>query len=191
MSQLGTEQPEPDPQETKPPAGRTPAGSSQPTRQEGRRPLPDASRRQLDQPQRWSGLGKHDRAVLAAYVDRPGLQIQTMHTDVRLPLIGGTLESIVDDFIRKQAADLFPRRIDAIIRRPGIWEIIEIKPHANLMSIGQILFYTHHARRAFNGLSAARPVILAKTTDLDIKPVLAELGIELRLVPETALPTGT
>ena len=188
MTQLDTDQPDrdrPDPETAPLPR---PPGERADTPAPTRRRLPDESRRLVNQPARWAGLGKFDLAILAAYLARPALQILELHTNVRLPLVDEFTQPITNPLADRLARTLFPRRIDAIIRRPGVWDVLEIKPRANMVSIGQILFYPHHARRAFNGLSAARPVILAAHTDPDIEPVLKALGIELRLVPESNIP---
>ena len=188
MTQLGTSQPDPDrPQRDTTPPPRPPGERAEPPAPT-RRILPEESRRLVAQPAHWAGLGKFDLAVLTAYLARPALEILELHTNVRLPLVDEFARPITNPLADRLARALFPRRIDAIIHRPGVWEIIEIKPRANIVAIGQILFYTHHARQAFNGLSTARPVILAAHTDPDIEPVLNALGIELRLVPESNIP---
>lgn len=86
------------------------------------------------------------------------------------------------DEIARMAKLLTQKRIDVVAYRPGeIW-IIEIKPHAGLSALGQVIAYEDLYRTKYSPQEAIRKAIICETVDPDLPPLLAQRDIQLFLV---------
>jgi len=81
-----------------------------------------------------------DVAVWTRYLKSPVAPIKEVWYDVH---VGGpwTLPADASDMDRRIAAGISRKRIDVVARVGGGYWVIEVKPFANMMSLGQVLTY--------------------------------------------------
>ena len=83
------------------------------------------------------------------------------------------------DFMYTFANAVSRKRIDAVGRTADeIW-VIEIKPYASFLALGQALTYTDLFVKDFGSSPPARPVIVATATDPDIVYTADRLGVRI------------
>lgn len=101
----------------------------------------DDTRRDVGVPQSWRGLSLRDRAVLSAWLNRPGMSIDELHTDVPVGEISSELRVAAGEISQAQLEAMYALRIDALVRTNGERLVVECKPYANAHALGQVLTY--------------------------------------------------
>lgn len=117
-----------------------------------------------------------DTDVWTRYLSDPVVPIKEVWYDVR---VGAPVELAAgaDDMTRRIAAGLTRKRIDVVAKvGSGFW-IIEVKPIAGLMALGQILIYTRLFAAEFLVDGEIFPVIVADQVDEDVRPFLDSMGV--------------
>ena len=82
----------------------------------------------------------------------------------------------------RDAAILSRLRIDAIGVKDDSLDIIEVKPRANMASVGQVLTYREHYISEHNPTKYVKTLIVAETLDPNILPLTLKHGISYILV---------
>lgn len=85
---------------------------------------------------------------------------------------------------RRGAAALYQKRIDVIGWQPGVITIFEVKAHAGLGALGQIIGYLALYDEEFSPEQELRGVIVTELVDPNISRILEEHGIDLYVVPK-------
>lgn len=78
---------------------------------------------------------------------------------------------------------LYRKRIDLVFQDDEAWWIVEVKPRASYVALGQVLFYTWHARREYRELALARSMILTDRADDDLPPLCGMYDVRLVQTP--------
>lgn len=81
------------------------------------------------------------------------------------------------DYLRSVAAGVSRKRIDVIARRGKVTYIIEVKKHANMESIGQVITYWDLFLKEFEFPGQVRGMIIATTADADIGVTASRQGV--------------
>ncbi len=82
-----------------------------------------------------------------------------------------------DDLDRRISAGVTRKRIDVVARVRGGYWVIEVKPFANMVALGQIITYTRLFIEEYEIDGQVIPVIIADQVDPDIEPQLDGLGV--------------
>jgi len=101
-----------------------------------------------------------------------------VHVGLGLPVPGG-----IGSTEYKISQGVTRKRIDVICTVNNELWIIEIKPHANMGALGQIITYEKLFREEYTTQYKIVPVILCWTVDPDVAPMLAKVGARI-LHPE-------
>lgn len=103
--------------------------------------ISDQTRRDPRRPRRWMGLRPDDGALLAIWVDSLGASLQELHTHVPVASDDVDVVDVADPRMRRLAEQLYPRRVDAVLLIKDEWWLVECKPSADHMALGQVLCY--------------------------------------------------
>ena len=76
-------------------------------------------------------------------------------------------------------AGISRKRIDVIGMTDVALYIIEVKPHANMESVGQVVTYKRLFVKEFDFTHEIRTLIVSKTCDADILETAERLGVEV------------
>lgn len=135
------------------------------------------SERELGAPAGWLGLSADDRCLLVAYVSRFGEEISELHTDVRVGVCPGSDEGSGDEFLDAYAAKVSPLRIDAMVRTPFGWRLLELKPDAGYVALGQVLCYRFYVQRCLPEVCPVEALVVTTTCQVPIWRVFHEYNI--------------
>lgn len=80
------------------------------------------------------------------------------------------------------AASVYQKRIDVVGLQPDAITIFEVKPHAGLGAIGQILGYVSLYEEQFNPVKEMRAAIVAELVDPNIRKLLEQFGVDLYVI---------
>ncbi len=117
-----------------------------------------------------------DREIWTKFLETAEFEIGKVWYDVHcgrgLPVPGGP-----DSMEYKISQGVTRKRIDVICTvKNEIW-IIEIKPHANMGALGQIITYEKLFREEYATPYKIIPVILSWSMDPDVEPLFKKVGV--------------
>jgi len=123
-----------------------------------------------------------DRDIWTKFLEKAEFEIDRVWYDVHcglgIPVPGGT-----GSMEYKISQGVTRKRIDVVCAvKNEIW-IVEIKPHANMGALGQIITYEKLIRQEYVLTGKIVPVILCWTVDPDVAATLAAIGVRI-LHPE-------
>lgn len=122
-----------------------------------------------------------DIAIWERFIDSPYNDFLGFDYDVKVGS-GTTAPSGVGDNYKRMQEILSKYRIDCVGHKPGeIW-IIEVKPEAGTIAIGQIEAYTRLYKRDFNPAEKIIGCIVTNRTLPDMDWLTKEKGIEYYIV---------
>jgi hypothetical protein len=81
------------------------------------------------------------------------------------------------DEIARMAKQLTMKRIDAVGYRQGEVWIFEVKPHAGLSALGQLIGYRDLYLKKYNPTVPIKLAVVCETIDPDVKVLMEEKGI--------------
>ena len=81
------------------------------------------------------------------------------------------------EYIVRYSASCWRKRIDVVGRRGLDYWIIEVKPRAGAMALGQALFYSDLFEREFAVAGDVVPVIVTDVVDKDVLPAMERAGV--------------
>ena len=84
---------------------------------------------------------------------------------------------------RKGAEAVYLKRIDVVGYQPGVITVFEVKPHAGLGALGQILGYLTLYEDQFGPPEELRGAIVTELVDPNVEKILEDHGIELFVIP--------
>lgn len=119
-----------------------------------------------------------DREIWTKFLEQGYFEIEKVWYDVHcglgLPVPGG-----IGSVEYKISQGVTRKRIDVVCTvKDEIW-IVEIKPHANMKSLGQIITYQKLFQEEYKTKLKVVPVILCWTMDPDIAPILSNIGVRI------------
>lgn len=84
---------------------------------------------------------------------------------------------VLDTAWKRGAAAVYQKRIDAVGFQPGVIEIFEVKPHAGLSALGQVLGYLALYDEDFEPFDELRATVVTGLIDPGTRLLLTNHGI--------------
>ncbi len=117
-----------------------------------------------------------DTEVWSKYLASPLVPIKELWYDVHVG-IGIRLEPGASDMDRRIAAGISRKRIDVVAAVGGGFWVIEVKPRANMVALGQVLTYSRLFTLDYAPRGEVWPVIVCDSADEDLVAQFDELGV--------------
>lgn len=117
-----------------------------------------------------------DTAVWTRYLESPLVPIKELWYDVHVgapmepTLAGDTLGAVI-------AAGISRKRIDVVAAVGGGFWVIEVKPVANMVALGQVISYSRLFVQDYAPRGEVWPVIVCDSADEDLVAQFDELGV--------------
>jgi len=117
-----------------------------------------------------------DNAVWSAFLTKNYDRLQEVWYDVR---VGTPVELAPEasEMEKRIAAGLTRKRIDVVALVEGAFWVIEVKPYASMLALGQALSYARMFALQYQVPGRVVPVIVCDTADGDLLDEFEELGI--------------
>lgn len=132
----------------------------------------------------WAGLSALDALLLAAWVGEVGEKLEELHTDIKVGLIPKDGLAVGRASGPEIAEALYSLRIDACVLLDGCWRVVEVKPDAGYVALGQILTYAFYCRRTCACLAECVPCVVTDFVQEAVRPVFESFGVEVEEVGE-------
>lgn len=108
-----------------------------------------------------------DIGVWSRYLTSPVVPIEGVWYDVHVGA-GMRVPAAASDMDKRMAAGISRKRIDVVCRcEGGLW-VVEVKPFANMLALGQVINYTMLFRRDYAPLEGVMAVIVCDQFDEDV-----------------------
>lgn len=117
-----------------------------------------------------------DTGVWTKFLKTDAHRLKEVWYDVRVgqPVL---LDVGASDIERRIAAGLTRKRIDVVCSVGGGFWVVEVKPYASMLAIGQIISYTRLFRLEYAPGGEIIPVIVCDAFDEDLVDEFDELGV--------------
>lgn len=117
-----------------------------------------------------------DTAVWSKYLASPVLAIKEVWYDVH---VGKPVPGLApgDELGMRIASGITRKRIDAVCRVDSVLWVVEIKPYASMLALGQVLSYTRMFIDEFRPTGEVVSVIVCDGVDVDLLDEFEALGV--------------
>lgn len=117
-----------------------------------------------------------DTEVWSEYLAAPVVPIKEVWYDVH---VGGIpeLPAGTGDIERRVALGVMRKRIDVIARVGGGYWVIEVKPFASMLALGQVVSYARLFVAEYRAPGEVFPVIVCNAADNDLLASYDQLGV--------------
>lgn len=117
-----------------------------------------------------------DNAVWSKFLEQNFELVTEVWYDVR---VGKAVDLPADasDMEKKIAAGLTRKRIDVVAISGGNYWVIEVKPFASMLAVGQVISYARMFALQYEVTGRVIPVIVCDAIDVDLVDEYDELGI--------------
>jgi len=117
-----------------------------------------------------------DNAVWTAYLKKEAHRIEELWYDLRVgqPV---QLQPDASDMERRIALGLTRKRIDVVCLVDGDFWVVEVKPYASMLAVGQALTYARLFALEYELTGRIIPVIVCNVIDEDLIEEFDEFGI--------------
>lgn len=143
----------------------------------------------LEDPATWRGLGFADRSILQQHLAQGTLPVGRAFFN--LPV--GSLPTPIDPLTLSDAQlilwEPWYKRVDLVIADAIVSYVIEIKPAAGYVALGQAITMTHLIDIGWTELLNPTPLVLTDAIDPDCAPCFTKLNILFRVIDETEFRT--
>lgn len=119
-----------------------------------------------------------DVQVWSRFLQGFGHRIKELWYDVH---VGASMQGneLEDPMLSKVAAGVSRKRIDVVCRVGMLVWVVEIKPFANMVAVGQVLVYARLFMQEYSVAGEIYPVIVANDCDPDVISLCDALGVTL------------
>ena len=83
------------------------------------------------------------------------------------------------EWLERFANGVSRKRIDVVARVPGGYVVVEVKPYANYVALGQVLVYRPLFAEEYAGSEGVTGLVVCYVADLDVVPEFGRHGVEL------------
>lgn len=83
------------------------------------------------------------------------------------------------DYLRAVADGVSRKRIDVVAVSGGVWYVIEVKKHANMESVGQVITYRDLFVKEFDLVGPCHARVIGTTCDGDILDTAKSMNVEV------------
>lgn len=119
---------------------------------------------------------QEDNAVWTRFLETDSFRLKEVWYDVRVGL-PVSLPVGASEMERRIAAGLTRKRIDVVCSVGGGFWVVEIKPYASMLAVGQVISYTRLFRLEYATEGQIIPVIVCDAFDEDLVDEFDELGV--------------
>ncbi|MBA7534302.1 hypothetical protein ES705_26548 [subsurface metagenome] len=117
-----------------------------------------------------------DTEVWTKYLQSPLVPIKELWYDVHVGA-GIRIPAEASDMEKRIAAGITRKRIDVVAAVGGGFWVIEVKPRANMVALGQVISYTRLFVKEYAPRGEVWPVIVCDSADEDLVAEFDELGV--------------
>lgn len=119
---------------------------------------------------------QEDNEVWSKFLEQNFERLTEVWYDVRVgqPV---ELDGDASDMEKKIAAGLTRKRIDVVAISGGNYWVIEVKPYASMLALGQVISYARLFALQYETRGRVIPVIVCDSIDEDLTDEFAEMGI--------------
>lgn len=119
---------------------------------------------------------QEDNSVWTKFLTTDADRIKELWYDVR---VGASVLLALDasDVERRIASGLTRKRIDVVCKVGGGYWVVEVKPYASMLAIGQVISYTRLFALEYAAGGQIIPVIVCDAFDEDLVDEFDELGV--------------
>lgn len=117
-----------------------------------------------------------DTVVWTKYLQSPLVPIKELWYDVHVGA-GISMPADASDMEKRIAAGISRKRIDVVAAVGGGLWIIEVKPRANMVALGQVISYTRIFVKEYVTRGEVWSVIVCDSADEDLVAEFDELGV--------------
>jgi hypothetical protein len=139
----------------------------------------DETRVDAGRPETWTGLSAGDHDLLVRYLGKLGVEPDELHTHVPVGMPDDLAEDQLEGVSKRLYSQLWPRRIDAVLRFGDKWWLVECKVNAAHYVLGQCLCYAMWWFRECQPLELDRIVVVTNVCDTGVAMVLSACGIDV------------
>ncbi len=138
-----------------------------------------ATRREANYPRGFRGLSADDASLLHAYLAREGDKVGEVHTDVVCGCVPDADAAGLSEWYADQIARVHPLRIDAVAEIAGRWWVLECKPDAGYVALGQVLCYGCYVEPCELALGEFGLGVITNKVQACVAPVFEKFGVEV------------
>jgi len=137
----------------------------------------------LDNPRTWKGLGQSDKAILDRHRSTgwPRIDPSQFHALFWVPV--GNAPDGSSALHTQAVAENWRKRIDLVLWHPEIVEIIEIKPSASYVALGQVLAYAECFRTDYGESPEVHSAVMTDCLDPDLHDLYHEKQVGVYSIP--------
>lgn len=117
-----------------------------------------------------------DNAVWSKFLEQNFERMTEVWYDVRVGQ-AVALEEDASDMEKRIAAGLTRKRIDVVAISGGNYWVIEVKPYASMLALGQVISYARLFALQYEVRGRVIPVIVCDSVDQDLLDEFKEMGI--------------
>lgn len=139
----------------------------------------ESTRRDPEYPRGFRGVSADDAALLHAFLAREGSSVTELHTDVVCGCVPDAEAAGLSEWYADLIARVHPLRIDAVAKISGVWWLLECKPDAGYVALGQVLCYGYYAEICELGLGFFRMGVITNKVQACVAPVFEMYGVEV------------
>jgi len=81
------------------------------------------------------------------------------------------------EWMQRFAEYNYKKRIDVVARRGNLWLVIETKPKAGIVALGQIVYYSWAFQREYRPVGRVVGALITDVVDPDVRPLFDVAGI--------------
>lgn len=117
-----------------------------------------------------------DIGVWSKYLRAPLVPISKLWYDIH---VGGGIEVRLDatEVEKSVALGVGRKRIDVVCRVGGGYWVVEIKPFASMLAVGQALCYGHLFTKEYSPDGDVFPVVVCDSADSDLRDAYDDFGV--------------
>ena len=134
---------------------------------------------------RYRHLTPDDSALWDMFIIQYPTEFTQVWYDVRTGTLPEGLADPTTGWIERHVKQSYMKRIDVIGYQAPDWHIIELKPSAGMIALGQIIVYTTCIAEQLPALAKIKGRIITDKADPDMKPIAASHNIT---VTELTIP---
>lgn len=133
-------------------------------------------------------MGAKDRLILQAMLDNGFVNPERMWFNEVVGNFDAAVRDALPENLREWFERTYSKRPDVILEENGILFVVEVKPYASYVALGQALLYLHHTAVKLDPPRLVQPLVLTDVVDPDFVPVAAIHAVEFRQLGEFVEP---
>ena len=142
-------------------------------------------------PSTWTRIAAADKSILQAHIAAGRLQPSTLAVNLPIGTIPLEIAARLAELDMPDQLANYAKRIDAFALTPTAARLIEIKPSASYVALGQALEYHDLLAERYPDAANATPTVLTNAADPDARRSFDRRAVELIEIPgQRFVPLG-